>query len=175
MWLTVPNAFPAIVSKELYDGAQAIFEQRRRRKTDQELLDDLISLWARKGKLTTDLIKAEPGMSSCHAYYYRFGSLSEAYDRIGYPRRRAATGTPPDLEAMLEHLRALLNAHGRLSRTLINTNPGGPKVRLYEWYFGSLGYAYRLVGYKAKGGRFVEPSEWRRQFVERSTMPEREV
>lgn len=168
LWLRVPNAFPPIVPEPLFEAAQLKIATRGRRKSDDQMLADLKALWAREGRLSAELISADPGVVSLHTYYGRFGSLTEAYERIGYYERQTAPFEPKvqPIEPMLEHLRSLLRAHGRLSRALIDGQSTGPKVRAYEWSFGSLGYAYRLIGYKAKGGRSVEPSEWRRAFVE---------
>jgi hypothetical protein len=61
--------------------------------TDEELLDELRQLLATRGKLTMSLIEASPHTRSPNAYIHRFGSLTAAYERIGYEitdRQRAA-------------------------------------------------------------------------------------
>lgn len=61
--------------------------------TDEELLEELRLLLARRGKLTMSLIEASEGTRSPNLYIRRFGSLSAAYERIGYDmseRQRAA-------------------------------------------------------------------------------------
>lgn len=61
--------------------------------TDDELLEELRRLLARRGKLTMSLIEASPRTRSPNAYIRRFGSLTAAYERIGYvmsERQRAA-------------------------------------------------------------------------------------
>jgi hypothetical protein len=61
--------------------------------TDDELLDQLRYLLARRGKLTMSLIEASPDTRSPNVYIRRFGSLTAAYARIGYQmdeRQRAA-------------------------------------------------------------------------------------
>ena len=50
-------------------------------------------------------------------------------------------------EEMLEHLRGLLNGHGRISGILIDESEGLPSSSAYKTRFGSLIRAYRLIGY----------------------------
>ena len=61
--------------------------------TDQELLDELRLLLATRGKLTMSLIEASECTRHPNAYIRRFGSLTSAYERIGYDmneRQRSA-------------------------------------------------------------------------------------
>jgi hypothetical protein len=61
--------------------------------TDDELLDELRLLLARRGKLTMSLIEASQFTRSPNTYIRRFGSLTAAYERIGYDmnhRQRAS-------------------------------------------------------------------------------------
>ena len=61
--------------------------------TDDALLGELRLLLAMRGKLTMSLIEASPLTRHPNAYIRRFGSLSAAYERIGYEmnaRQRAA-------------------------------------------------------------------------------------
>jgi hypothetical protein len=52
--------------------------------TDEELLEELRLLLARRGKLTMSLIEASQFTRHPNAYIRRFGSLTAAYERIGY-------------------------------------------------------------------------------------------
>jgi hypothetical protein len=61
--------------------------------TDDELLGELRRLLARRGKLTMSLIEASQLTRHPNPYIRRFGSLTAAYQRIGYDmnaRQRAA-------------------------------------------------------------------------------------
>jgi hypothetical protein len=61
--------------------------------TDEDLLDELRLLLARRGRLTMSLIEASEFTRNPNAYIRRFGSLTAAYDLIGYEmndRQRAA-------------------------------------------------------------------------------------
>lgn len=66
---------------------------RSRRPTDDELLDELRRLLAARGKLSSSLIEASEITRAPNTYIRRFGSLVEAYARIGYAvsARQAAT------------------------------------------------------------------------------------
>jgi hypothetical protein len=57
---------------------------KRRRATDEELLHELRMLLADRGKLTMSLIEASARTRSPNTYIRRFGSLTAAYQRIGY-------------------------------------------------------------------------------------------
>ncbi len=169
-WLVRLDAFPAIVPRDLYDRAQEIIAGRNRSKTEDRLLVELKALWERRGRISRALIIAEPGMSCPKTYVSKFGSLTEAYRRIGYAQKIGPHG-PRDqpkcpIEPLLAQLRLVLRAHGRLTRRLINQSQDCPKAYVYEWAFGSLGNAYRQIGYKTRSGKFVEPSEWRRVFIQ---------
>jgi hypothetical protein len=70
---------------------------KRPTPTDEELLEELLEelrlLLATRGKLTMSLIEASQHTRSPNAYIRRFGSLTDAYERIGYTmyeRQRAA-------------------------------------------------------------------------------------
>jgi hypothetical protein len=52
--------------------------------TDEDLLEELRALLAARGKLTMSLIEASEHTHSPNTYIRRFGSLTAAYERIGY-------------------------------------------------------------------------------------------
>jgi len=86
MWIRHDNAFPPLVSPELFAKAQQVLSEVKygRRRSDQELLSELELLWRKKGHLSRDIIQADTKMFSCTAYARRFGSIMNAYDRIGF-------------------------------------------------------------------------------------------
>jgi hypothetical protein len=91
-----------IVSQELFARAQArLLEVEHGRKiTDKEILDRLAALWQRKGHLSVKIIQAAKNIPNCTVYATRFGSLMNAYKRIGFePKPRyqyVATGAKID-------------------------------------------------------------------------------
>src|SRR5262249_1930039 len=60
---------------------------RAKRRTKPEMLKALQRLWRRKGALDADLIDAAKDMPSSTTFTRRFGSLSAAYDLIGFRHR----------------------------------------------------------------------------------------
>jgi DNA invertase Pin-like site-specific DNA recombinase len=62
--------------------------QRHRRFADQELLEGLRALLVREGRLSTDLIEADPGLPRAYIFWKRFGGLKKAYALIGYGEAR---------------------------------------------------------------------------------------
>lgn len=86
MWIRHENAFPPLVSPELFAKAQKVLTEVKngRRKSDEEMLSELKGLWRKKGHLSRDIIQADTKMFSCTAYARRFGSIMSAYDRIGF-------------------------------------------------------------------------------------------
>lgn len=86
MWVRHENAFAPLVSPELFAKVQKVLAEVKygRRRSDVQLLEQLKSLWRRKGHLSRDLIQTDTRLFSCTAYARRFGSLMNAYDRIGY-------------------------------------------------------------------------------------------
>ena len=114
---------------------------------DDEMLGALKRLLQDRGYLSAAIINGCEGMPSTGAFYGHFGGLRRAYELIGYePPYR----TRPSLsdEAMLEALRSLSRRKGKLSRKIINTTDGIPSAGCYYDRFGSLGCAYKLIGYK---------------------------
>ena len=93
MWIRRDEAFPPVISTELFTKAQEVMRERRRRRTDHEAIDRLAALSREKGRLTTAIIDAANDVLSAEAYRHRFGSLATAYELAGYqpePRYRRA-------------------------------------------------------------------------------------
>jgi DNA invertase Pin-like site-specific DNA recombinase len=87
-WIYVPNQFEPVVSRDLWNRAQDVFARRAGDLRVDVMLDRLRTLLGKRGKLTADLIDAEPGMQRAQTYRARFGSLIEAYRRIGWASER---------------------------------------------------------------------------------------
>jgi hypothetical protein len=86
MWIRHESAFAPLVSPELFAKAQKVMAEVKygRRRSDEELLSQLNGLWRKKGHLSRDIIQADKKVFSCTAYTRRFGSIMNAYDRIGF-------------------------------------------------------------------------------------------
>lgn len=118
-----------------------------RRRSDEQMLQDLRSLLESNGRLSANIMNIRPHLSSAYQIRRRFGSLAQAYDLIGYDRKNY--GGKSD-EQMLQDLRSLLASRGRLSQRVIDAPPclitSGRIVRR----FGSLTEAYQLIGYEGR-------------------------
>ena len=88
MWVMVPGAFEAIVEPGIYHAAQAIFTERARKFSDEQLLQKLRKLLAMRGELSGVIIDETEGLPSAAVYRHRFGGLLRAYELIGYESTR---------------------------------------------------------------------------------------
>jgi hypothetical protein len=130
------------------------------------LLEELRSVLKRRGRLSENILLSDPEGRSGRVYERRFGSLSRAFELIGYERTPAqkrmlekVQRVRPHLyrtyqgayaaEQLLEKLAGLFSERGYLTARLIDETPGVPNSGTYRDYFGSLSRAYELVGYDA--------------------------
>jgi DNA invertase Pin-like site-specific DNA recombinase len=88
MWIRGNAAFESIVSPDLFHRAQEIIQERSRRYTDGELLDQLRGLLQRAGHLSGMLIDDSEDMASSSVFRHRFGTLVRAYNLISYDPQR---------------------------------------------------------------------------------------
>ena len=84
MWVRRESAFVGIVPLEVFLTAQEILTARTAKLSDEELLDHLKRLYSETGQLSGFLINQSPDMPSAATYRQRFGSLTRAYELIGY-------------------------------------------------------------------------------------------
>jgi len=118
-WRRKAGAFEPVIERDLFDRAQQRVRINVRRKTNAELLAELKDLWSRKGRLSFHLVNGDAQTSSPSLYVRRFGSLTAAYEQIGYKpdrssawldRRRENAPVKRDLRRQVI---ALLEATGR--------------------------------------------------------------
>jgi DNA invertase Pin-like site-specific DNA recombinase len=83
-WVIKENAFAQIVDQERYDFAQAIFRERNKKFSNDELLDRLRNLLSLKGMLSALIIDETEEMPPSSLYAHRFGGLLRAYKLVGY-------------------------------------------------------------------------------------------
>ena len=122
LWITKPNAFLPLVSKEQFDRVQALLQGRYKkiRKPDQYYLDELKRIWARKGTLSKELLRTQSRLDE-RGYYTHFGSLLNAYRLIGFKPSAETLKSAGALRKMhrlraqlLARLKVLLPARVRL-------------------------------------------------------------
>jgi DNA invertase Pin-like site-specific DNA recombinase len=83
-WIRKDNAFRGIIAPGLFAKAQKAIAERRYRRSDQEMLNLLSALWRKKGHLSVNVITSAKDVPPVSNYASRFGSLFNAYERIGY-------------------------------------------------------------------------------------------
>jgi DNA invertase Pin-like site-specific DNA recombinase len=88
MWIRKDGAFEAIVPPAVFYTAQAIFQARATRYTDEDVLDRLRALYRDKGTLSGVLIDEAPDLPSATAVGQRFGGLLRAYTLVGFTPAR---------------------------------------------------------------------------------------
>ncbi|MDY1549569.1 recombinase family protein [Luteibacter sahnii] len=115
-WVRKREAYAPVVCRELFDAVQAQRKARRHVKTNSQVLDSLRELLIKEGRLSLGVINAAPGVMSGPQVIVQFGSLMEAYRRLGYTPTRSAYSTGCRLLArwrisltgfLRDHLRAL--------------------------------------------------------------------
>jgi len=100
-WTYVPDRFQPIISREVWDQAQDVFNDRAEHSQEGKMLAGLRTLLTKHGRLGYDLIDAEPGMPSAQTYYKKFGSMIEVYRRVGWSadRRYRQIASRPEVRA----------------------------------------------------------------------------
>jgi Recombinase len=113
MWVRHDQALAPIISPKIFAKAQEIIAERRQGPTDQEVLNRLAALRARKGHLSSKLISEAPDVLNPTTLITRFGSLTAAYKRIGFqpaPRYRWLE-TEARMRSLIEAAVAQMVAH----------------------------------------------------------------
>lgn len=110
-WAIRPGAFKAIVEPETFDKAQRILATFTRNKSNEELIEVLREILAKQGKLNPKLIESTPGAASSSTLRSRFGSISQAYELVGYVDRDGYSrkGRIDELRTIRRMREALLN------------------------------------------------------------------
>ena len=83
-WTITADAWQPLVDQCTFDRAQKRFENLTNHRTDAELLSGLRRLLDDQGTLSEKLLNQASSLPSIEPYARRFGSLSEAFERVGY-------------------------------------------------------------------------------------------
>jgi hypothetical protein len=87
-WIRKDNVFEAIVARELFFKARALYQSRRRHRfTDAQMLEKLHGFWEEHGRVTRRLLDENRSVPTSGNFKYRFGGLVNAYRRIGLQAR----------------------------------------------------------------------------------------
>jgi hypothetical protein len=84
LWIRTTGLFEPVVDKSIFDKAQKIMKEQYRWFTDDQLLYRLRAVWKQKGHLSTAVLGGIDGVPAASLYAHRFGSLREAFRRVGY-------------------------------------------------------------------------------------------
>jgi hypothetical protein len=121
-------------------------------------LEGLRQLLIHRGFLNQGIIDETTDLPCSGTYQKRFGSITRAYELIGYNyrsvrRRRQgrASGVACKLANadLLASLQQLLRKRGYLTGWVIEESPEVPSVSTYRYRFGRLERAYELIGLKS--------------------------
>ncbi len=91
LWTVTRGAWKPIVDLAAFDEAQKRFADRAIHKTDDQLLLALRRLLEERGSLSEKIFNEARHLPSVEPYRRRFGSLSEAFEKIGYIGPRLAS------------------------------------------------------------------------------------
>lgn len=87
-WVRKEGAFPPVVDVERFYTVQKLIQERHRKVSDIELLENLKFLQAQTGRLSAMIIDESENMPPSSLYSSRFGGLLRAYTLIGYVPER---------------------------------------------------------------------------------------
>jgi DNA invertase Pin-like site-specific DNA recombinase len=96
MWIRKNNAFEAIIDAGLFQKAQEMIAIRAGALSDEEMLDRLRHCRRKHGTLSSKLMRSCLGLPCAQAYATRFGSIMEAYRRIGFLSRKSVAHVERD-------------------------------------------------------------------------------
>lgn len=113
-WIRKEGAFEAIVDPSVFYIAKGIINARARRFSNDELLQKLKDLQAKKGYLSALIINESPDMPSSSIYSSRFGSLVRAYQLKGYSSAEIARKTGFTAEYINQISKLLFRGEERL-------------------------------------------------------------
>ncbi|MGH6713110.1 MAG: recombinase family protein [Bradyrhizobium sp.] len=84
LWIRNKGVIPAVIDRNVFHRAQRRMQLRWEHLSDDELLSRLKSLLEKEGRLSQAIMNRTLGIPSIKVYDDRFGSMRDAYHRIGY-------------------------------------------------------------------------------------------
>ena len=118
-WTRRDGAFEGIVSREMFDKAAVVRRSHKKNFIPADFLIDTLKLvLKREGKLTAAVIDQAPELPSAQTICERFGTLADAYEKVGYcpPIRYLFKATDrallPGLRRIEEELLQILDSLG---------------------------------------------------------------
>ncbi|WP_314963889.1 recombinase family protein [Bradyrhizobium cosmicum] len=117
LWIRATGLFEPIVDKSIFLKAQNLLKEKQGRWSNELLLKKLRETLSVNGKLSASIMAATQNMPSAALYAYRFGSLREAFRRVGYvdcersydyadARKQSEAELSRQVEALVARIRA---------------------------------------------------------------------
>ena len=85
-WIMKPGAFEPIVDAITFQESLKAYKERKHKKTDEEMLDDLRRLLGVNGRLSFSIVQKARGVMAARMYEKRFGGLINAFKLAGYDK-----------------------------------------------------------------------------------------
>ncbi|MBR1215677.1 recombinase family protein [Bradyrhizobium sp. JYMT SZCCT0180] len=140
LWVRSKGSMPPVIDRNVFHLAQRRLTLRWQHLTDDELLSRLKSLLEKEGRLSQTIMNRTLGIPSIRVYDERFGSMRNAYRRIGYNLR-----WDTDWIERKSEFKALLHNNAadlvcRLARTgaIAKFEPGADVLRINKRFVFSL-------------------------------------
>jgi DNA invertase Pin-like site-specific DNA recombinase len=89
-WVRKVGAFEPIISPKRFCQAQQRLKTIAYKFSKNDMLDCLVAIWCKNGLLSRDIIDASPTTPSTNSYKNRFGSLTKAFELVGFNTHRLA-------------------------------------------------------------------------------------
>lgn len=83
-WVVCDDAFEPVVSSERFREAQHRLAANARAYSEREMLDSLIAVWCKNGRLSAEVVGNDRYSPCVNTYNEHFGGLVPAYRKIGY-------------------------------------------------------------------------------------------
>jgi len=128
-WVTCPTRGPQIVSEQMSVRAHKVYYDRTYHTTNDQLLDALRRLWHKNGYITSHMVDTSQLTPAVNTYRSRFGSLTRAFELIGYRQSRNRIR-----RQVLQSRRASVRIRQKLIRRLQVMFPGRVIRGYYDGY-----------------------------------------
>jgi DNA invertase Pin-like site-specific DNA recombinase len=156
-WVRKVGAFEPVISAQRFAAAQRQLKENASHYTDNEMLDFLTALWCREKHLSRDIVEASKFAPTATAYKRHFGTLVNAFRRVGFTSARIATletlrsirkaicneiaSHVPQVGGTVEKsagYNSQLRINGELNVTIVvgRTSPGNEARKQNAWQFG---------------------------------------
>lgn len=122
-WTFAPQAFEPVVDPNIFKRAQEIIATFTWNKSDETVLGILKALLVKQGRLNMNLIEHTPEVPSVTTIRSRFGSISRAYELVGYDTKDGYSR-----RGRLEELRNIRRMRQALMEEIVSLSKGSVKI-----------------------------------------------